>query len=469
MNFASLLFIWLFLPFSIGGYYILRFFFKNIRVRNVWLLLCSLLFYAWGEAKYIYILVVTILLSYLGGKILEKSNGKTKKRCVLFFTIAILVCCLAYFKYFNDILYFLKGVRGTVHLPIGISFFTFQAISFLIDVYRDDAKIDSVNLLDYSLYVSFFPQLIAGPIIKFKEIKEQIENRKENTLQFSDGVHFFAMGFFRKVIIANGVATIVDRIYQMEGDDLTFWFCWLAAISYTIQIYYDFSGYSLMAIGLGKMFGFDIVKNFDCPYLSKSISDFWRRWHISLGSWFREYVYIPLGGNRKGNTRTYINLVIVFLLTGIWHGSGATFILWGAYYAFWIVLERIVKRNIDGKKNSREKWKCKNVVRNIYSIFVVIVGWVIFRSEDLSVLQTMLFKMFTPFDSSVSHYSIFEIINHKQMIIILISILWIVIVEKREIHIGRKPVSIVMDMGALLLGLASLTAGAYNPFIYFRF
>lgn len=466
MNFSTLIFIWVFLPIVLIGYYIIRCVCKGNLIKNYWLLICSLFFYAWGEGRYIIILLCVIGISFFGGRCIYRTKKAWLKNLVLSLTIVVLLLCLGYYKYFNDIRLIFLHESGSVHLPIGISFFTFQAISFLLDVYRGEVDISGLRIGSYALYISFFPQLIAGPIIKYKDIEEQIRCRAENIEMLSEGIHFFIIGLFRKVIIANNVALVVDSIYGLSDSDVTCLFSWIAAIFYTLQIYFDFSGYSLMAIGLGKMFGFSIVQNFNKPYLSKSISEFWRRWHISLGSWFRDYLYIPLGGNKKGEIRTYVNLALVFLVTGIWHGSGYTFLLWGCFYAFWIVLERIVRNS---KKLSRITSSIPMFFKYMYSILIVVFGWVIFRAESLHRLKIMIVRMVMPFSNITSHYSLLELVNHKQFVMLLIAIVWIFVIERKDIKIKNRLLGLCFDTGALLWCLIALTGEAYNPFIYFRF
>ena len=322
MVFSSMLFLWIFLPLVLAVYYI-----SPRRIRNGILVLFSLLFYAWGEPVYIFLMLFSVAVTFTGGLLIEKNPGR--KRQILVITLVINLALLGYFKYLN-----------IVALPIGISFYTFQALSYVIDVYRGEVQAQH-NLGHMLLYISFFPQLIAGPIVKYRDIAAQITGRKETIQKFSAGVMRFCWGLGKKVLLANAFAEVVDEIFKYGPYAVTRKALWLGAVLYMMQIYYDFSGYSDMAIGLGKMFGFEFQENFNYPYTSHSVQEFWRRWHISLSSWFRDYVYIPLGGNRKGVICTYRNLLIVFFLTGMWHGAGPAFILWGLYHGLFLILERV--------------------------------------------------------------------------------------------------------------------------------
>ena len=356
MLFSSMVFVWIFLPIVFFGNFILQKLFSKRfgnRPANAWLLLGSLFFYAWGEPIYVFLMLASITLNWLSGLVLVKVPFK---KTVVFVSVALNLALLGYFKYAGMLV---STVNALMHreftvpeisLPIGISFFTFQALSYVIDVYRGEAEVQK-NWFKLALYVSFFPQLIAGPIVKYKDVNDQIDNRTISLTQTAAGIRRFIYGFSKKVLIANVMGLCADTLYGMNIGEMTGLMVWIASISYTLQIYFDFSGYSDMAIGLGKMFGFEFKENFNYPYRSHSIREFWRRWHISLSSWFPDYVYIPLGGNRKGQVRTYINLFIVFFLTGIWHGASWTFVFWGIYHGIFCIIERLgleklLKRNI---------------------------------------------------------------------------------------------------------------------------
>lgn len=336
MIFSSMLFLWVFFPIVFIVNYIIK-----KRFSNICLLIFSIVFYAWGEPVYVILLIVSIIINWVIGIAMDLENKYRKT--ILFIGILLNLLILGYYKYTGLIILTLNYVLGDsiiyvpeVALPIGISFFTFQAISYIIDVYRGGCQ-PQKKLVNLALYISFFPQLIAGPIVKYKEVDKQIENRNCNSEKIYEGIRRFTYGLGKKVLISNILAISVDKIYALDISQLTGGMVWGASLLYTFQIYYDFSGYSDMAIGLGKMFGFTFRENFNYPYLSLSIREFWRRWHISLSTWFKEYVYIPLGGNRVNIFRTYINLVIVFFLTGIWHGANYNFVLWGLYHGFFSI------------------------------------------------------------------------------------------------------------------------------------
>jgi len=394
MLFSSLLFLWVFLPVVLLG--------SRVLPRgwvNPFLTAASLFFYAWGEPVYVLIMLGSIAVNYTCGLGVDRADSPGKKKAVLTVGVLLNLLVLFVFKYLglfvetlNSILSVVTGHAGffavpQIALPIGISFFTFQGMSYVVDVYRKEVKAQKRPIY-VALYISFFPQLIAGPIVRYKDICEQIDNRRTTLEQFVQGVRRFIYGLAKKVLISNVMAQCVDALYglnistQMDGV-----MAWCAAIMYAFQIYYDFSGYSDMAIGLGKMFGFEFLENFNYPYMSRSIREFWRRWHISLSTWFREYVYIPLGGNRRGVRRMYLNLFIVFFLTGIWHGAGYCFILWGLYHGFFSVAERIgLGRILDRHP----------LLSRIYLFFVVLFGWVFFRVENLADALFAIKRMVMP-------------------------------------------------------------------------
>ena len=401
MVFSSMTFIWIFLPILLFVYYI-----SKEKYRNIILLIFSLIFYSWGEPKYIVLMLISILVNYIFGRILDKCNKKKNKTIVLIFSIIFNLGLLVYFKYFNFIATNIDNIIGNnvipnknIVLPIGISFYTFQIMSYIIDLYRGDIKVQK-NLLNLALYISFFPQLIAGPIVKYKDIDEQLQKRTVTIEKFSNGIKRFVYGLAKKVIFANTLAYIADTIFNSNIEFLNMPIAWLGAICYTLQIYFDFSGYSDMAIGLGKMFGFEFMENFNLPYISESITEFWRRWHISLSTWFKEYLYIPLGGNRKGKIRTYINLLIVFFATGIWHGASWNFVVWGLFNGFFLVIERIKLKELLDKNKLK-------FINHIYALLVIIFGWVLFRADTLkSALQYMKImispsKQLVNFDTSL--------------------------------------------------------------------
>ena len=328
MVFSSLIFLFLFLPVVLVCYYL-----SGNRFRNYILLGASLFFYAWGEPRYIYLMLFSIVINYFIGLKMDISS-KSNKKLLLLISIIFNLSLLIIFKY-ADFLFGIKGIR----LPLGISFYTFQIMSYVIDVYRKDAEVQR-NIFDLALYVSLFPQLVAGPIVRYQTVVEQISIREYSLDKFADGVNRFVLGLSKKVILANQLALVADGVFIKNVANLSIVESWIGIVCYTFQIYFDFSGYSDMAIGLGKMFGFDFLENFDYPYISQSVSEFWRRWHISLGSWFRDYVYIPLGGNRVSKFRLYMNVLVVWCLTGLWHGANWTFVVWGLYYGVFLILEK---------------------------------------------------------------------------------------------------------------------------------
>ncbi len=446
MKFSSLTFLFVFFPLLLIIYYLC----ENRKIRNSILLGASLLFYAWGDPKYLPLLLLVIVLNYFFGIILPKIRSGQK----IFFILAIIsnLLILIYYKYLANFL--------QISLPIGISFYIFQSLSYLIDVYKNKVESEK-NILNLALYLAFFPQLIAGPIIKYKDIAKQIQKRQESIFSFSEGLKRFIIGLAKKTLIANNAAVLVDYLMNYSPGDINTILLWLIAISYTVQIYFDFSGYSDMAIGLGKMFGFAINENFDYPYRATSVSDFWKRWHISLTSFFREYVYIPLGGNRH---HYLFNFLFVWLLTGIWHGAKWNFLLWGLYYAIILLID----------KHILAKGKVNKILGHVLTMFIVIIGWVIFRTNNLQELGLFLQNMFIY--NSASFVSI-----HKNYDL-LISLLYIFIgmifsfinLYKCFDYLSQKNYvwEIIINIFYLFLFIACISAmlyNKYNPYIYFKF
>lgn len=465
MVFSSLLFIWIFLPIVFIGYYI----FSDIQYRNVFLLVCSLLFYAWGEPVYILLMFFSILMNWGIGICIEKTD-RLKKHLIVF-DILLNIGLLGYFKYldfFIEIINKLVGIQidfKKIPLPIGISFFTFQIMSYMIDLYKGEYKAQK-NILNLALYISFFPQLIAGPIVKYRDIEKQLNNRICTAEKIAGGIRRFGYGFGKKVLISNVLAQSVDRIYALDYENLTGLFAWTAAVLYMMQIYYDFSGYSDMAIGLGKMFGFEFQENFAYPYLSVSIQEFWRRWHISLSTWFKEYLYIPLGGNRKGKIRTYMNLVIVFFATGLWHGASINFVLWGMYHGFFQIIERLGWKEVL-KKQKFLAW--------VYTFMVVNFGWVLFRAESLHQAGVFAKRMLAPWKYTDSVFRFPMLVGNKTIAIAALSVLgcgvfqWLFRHKKIAERMKGSGIEALYCMAVFLLCIAALASNTYNPFIYFRF
>lgn len=464
MVFSSLVFLWIFLPIMIIGNYVV-----NRKYKNIFLLMGSLIFYEWGEPTYVLLMLLSVLVNWYIGILMDRYEGH--KKLLLYADIIINMGLLGYFKYFNFLVEILNfcfplNIKGQeIPLPIGISFFTFQILSYVIDLYRGEYKAQK-NIINLALYISFFPQLIAGPIVKYKDINEQLTCRVNTTENIAEGIRRFVYGFGKKVLIANTVAQSADYIYGLEHGELTGLLAWGAAILYTLQIYYDFSGYSDMAIGLGKLFGFEFQENFNYPYSSCSIQEFWKRWHISLGTWFKEYVYIPLGGNRRGNYRTYINLCIVFFATGLWHGASFNFILWGMYHGMFSIIERL------GFRKYLEKHK---VVGHIYALLVINFGWVLFRAEDLTKVGVMVSRMVMPWKYVKTGVHFQEVFGNRTIFIIILAVLGCgsiqVFIKKWNI-IHRMKYSIVELIYCtiiMILCIAMLASRTYNPFIYFRF
>lgn len=466
MVFSSLLFLTLFLPITIALYYALP-----GRGKNILLLIVSLVFYAWGEPIHIFLMLITTLYIWFLGLLVEKC----KKRKMTVLAKLLLVLCLAfslgtlaYYKYFGFILENLPPIAPAgltaPSLPIGISFYTFQALSYVIDVYRGDVKAQK-SWVNFAMYISLFPQLIAGPIVRYSDVEDQLARRSHSFKNISRGIRRFTVGLCKKVLFANQIGLLWDEI--STAGNLSVLGAWLGAIAFALQIYFDFSAYSDMAIGLGKMFGFEFTENFRYPYQSKSITEFWRRWHITLGTWFREYVYIPLGGNRKGKLRLIINLLIVWSLTGLWHGADWQFLFWGIYYFLFLVLEKFCLLKW------MDRWPA--VLRHLYSIVVVTVGWVVFACTDINAAGTFYRAMLGIHVPLVDGTALFLLAGNA--ILLLCLFIGATELPKRSLMVLRKhlqPASVEVCTYvacALLLWvcIAFLVADTYNPFLYFRF
>lgn len=472
MVFSSTVFLFIFLPLVL----IINFLLKQ-EYRNFFLLLASLVFYAWGEGILVLLMLFSIGTNYVAGLgISYFLNRKANMaKIVLGLAIAINLGLLFYYKYANFLVeivqelgLYLEYDHTSILLPIGISFFTFQGISYLGDVYRKETEVQA-NLFHLGLYISFFPQLIAGPIVRYHDIAEEIKKRETNIPLFAEGVIRFVRGLAKKVIIANSAALITDQVFSLPGSEISVISAWLGILCYTIQIYFDFSGYSDMAIGLGKMLGFNFKENFNYPYISKSIQEFWRRWHISLSTWFRDYLYIPLGGNRKGLGRTYVNLIIVFFITGIWHGASWNFIFWGLFHGLFLILER-------SKVLNTTKWP--GFLQHLYVLVVVIIGWVFFRAETLTEAMAYLRSMLGV--SGGEDVTAMIYVNPYAIIIIILALIFAMPVRKYMNNlIERKAFPIIklaystsiyiFYLGLLILSIIELAQSSYNPFIYFRF
>lgn len=469
MLFSSLIFIWFFLPASFFLYSMAR----KIKLKNAVLLMVSLFFYSWGEPVYVLLLLLSILINYIAGLILTACQKQgTANKVVVFICVMFNLLLLGYFKYFTFTAELFNHLTGQTLLPIkelalplGISFYTFQAISYIVDIYRGTPA--QKNLFYAALYICLFPQILSGPIIKYHELAPQLKERTETLSMRTYGIKRFVYGLSKKVLIANSLGQVVDQIMAVPTEQVGTVTAWLFVILYTMQIYYDFSGYSDMAIGLGSMFGFHYLENFNYPYLSASITEFWRRWHISLSSWFRDYLYIPLGGNRKGLARTCINLFIVFLATGLWHGASMTFIFWGIYHGIFIMIERFWLKDL--LKKNPHPW-----INHLYTILVVMIGWLFFRADTVGSAFLMLKTMFVP-TTGFWNPRIFA--NNKVLFLIAMSILLCgplqSLLPNLNVHLFDEEKIKGWDIGImsilLLLSTIVLVSGTYSAFIYFRF
>jgi len=462
--FSSLVFMFAYLPITLLAYYLVP-----RQGRNIFLFIVNLIFYGWGEPKLVLLMVFNIFFNYIGGWLVDKYRADTKKKKLfLILTCVLDIGILAVFKYTGmitetlNMLPFLNIPELQISLPIGISFYTFQTMSYVIDVYRDDAPV-SKNFINFGTYVALFPQLIAGPIVRYRDVAEQLVNRRETLEMFTKGVKLFMVGLAKKVIIANTMGTLTTNIFATTDENGVVG-TWVGMIAYTFQIYFDFSGYSDMACGLGNMMGFEFLKNFNYPYIAKSITDFWRRWHISLSTWFKEYVYIPLGGNRKGVKRQILNLLIVWGLTGLWHGAAYNFVLWGLYYGLLLILEKFVlKKFLD---------RLPSFVQHIYTLFIVIIGWGLFYFTDVGQLGEFMVDLFN-FGNGICGDQAFNLImSNLPMLIIaavastpLAAMLYNRFEHTRFMWIPET----LYCMGVLAVSTASLVNQSYNPFLYFRF
>lgn len=470
MIFSSLLFLFSFLPIVLGVYYL-----APNKLKNLILLIASLIFYTWGENKIVIVMLLSAIVDFSCGLLIERGNRKTGLAISVFTNLSFLL----FFKYFNfafdnfnAVLGFL-GLHGAIYqnipeiaLPIGISFYTFQTLSYTIDVYRGTVKANH-NFINFATYVTMFPQLVAGPIVRYADINKQLESKHISVDDFSIGIERFIVGLAKKVLIANTFATIADSIFALDIATVSTPFVWLGIIAYAFQIYFDFSGYSDMAIGLGRMFGFRFLENFNYPYISKSIKEFWRRWHISLSSWFRDYLYISLGGSRVGKKRLYLNLFIVFFVTGLWHGASWSFVVWGLFHGVFIVVERV------GFDRVLERlWK---PFQHIYTLLVVLVGWVFFRAETLPSAIDYLQQMFIPSWGAAATNSYLSLlyINSYTLLFLGLAVVFSTPVYQLFDERTKSVKGAILRVGVLLLlfilSVIYLGAGSYNPFIYFRF
>lgn len=464
MVFSSLVFLFAYLPITLLIYYLVP-----RQGRNIFLFIINLVFYGWGEPTLVLLMVFNIFFNYMGGWLVDKYRQDAKKKKLFLILTCILdIGILAVFKYTGmitetlNLLPFLNIPTLEISLPIGISFYTFQTMSYVIDVYRDDAPV-SKNFINFGTYVALFPQLIAGPIVRYKDVAYQLTHRRETLDQFTTGVKLFMVGLGKKVLIANQMGNLTTSVFATTDENGVLG-TWIGIIAYTFQIYFDFSGYSDMACGLGNMLGFEFLKNFNYPYISKSITEFWRRWHISLSTWFKEYVYIPLGGNRKGTKRQIINLLIVWGLTGLWHGASWNFLLWGLYFGLLLILEKFVlKKLLD---------KLPSVIQHIYSLFFVIIGWGIFYFTDIKQLGSFFADLFNFGNGIIGSQALTLLLSYLPILIVaaiastpLGSKIYNRFKDTKSIWIPEFLFCVII----LAISTASLVNQSYNPFLYFRF
>lgn len=468
MVFSSLIFIFIFLPLVLVSYYI-----APRRLRNTVILLASLLFYAWGEPTYIILIIISILINYLGALLIRVHIKNKDKSKFIFITLLLIdISILFFFKYYGFAIECLGSIIGldlkvkSISLPLGISFYTFQQISYIADIYMQKVKPER-NLIDFATYITMFPQLIAGPIVKYDDIHKQLANRKESINKFGEGVQRFIIGLGKKVILANNIGVIWTQVKEVNLNDLSIILSWIGIIAFTLQIYFDFSGYSDMAIGLAKMFGFDFLENFDYPYISKSITEFWRRWHMSLGGWFREYIYIPLGGNKKGTLIQVRNLFIVWFTTGLWHGASTNFVVWGLYFGVILFIEKIYLKDL--------LKKIPSIFSHIYTLIIVMIGWVIFDMNTLTDSGHYIKIMFG-FGNNIFIDNLAKYILTNNFIILLIGLICStklikIYMNKIKSTFRENDVFLITAINLLILiiSTAYLVGASYNPFLYFRF
>ncbi len=469
MVFSSVIYLFRFFPLFFLLYYLVP-----GRMKNFILLLGSLFFYAWGEPVYVLLMLFSTIVDYTHGRLLERFHGKKGAKWILLSSVIINLSVLGFFKYTDFLIGTINSLAGTslpllnLPLPIGISFYTFQTMSYTIDVYRGEAKVQR-NLLDFGVYVTMFPQLIAGPIVKYREVEERLHKRTANVFAINAGLKRFCIGLAKKVLLANNMGELWVLISKLNPGEISVLTAWLGVAAFAFQIYFDFSGYSDMAIGLGEMLGFHFPENFNYPYISASVTEFWRRWHISLGSWFREYVYIPLGGNRKGLPRQFLNILIVWMLTGIWHGAGWNFLLWGLWFAIALVLEKLFL----GKLLS---W-LPRAVGIVYTLLIVLIGWVLFALETPQGLFQYLGVMMGA-GELVDRQALY--LGSQYVVLLCISVfastpishMFVKALERSRTGIGIAFYRFgekLIPAALLLLSIAGIVEASYNPFLYFRF
>lgn len=466
MAFSSISFLCAFFPLTVICYYLI----PVTKIRNCFLIVVSLLFYAYGEGDHVLLMVVCAFANYVLARLV--AHFDRAKRLLLTVAVLMNVGLLGIFKYLGMLVVTVNNLMDLqlnvpeIRLPVGISFFIFQALSYVVDVYRKKVEADK-SFLRILLYISFFPQLIAGPIIKYRDISAQIDNRDVQVDKICQGMRRFIVGLSKKVLLSDTMAVAVDHVFSLNNDELGMLAAWIGAAAYMFQIYFDFSGYSDMAIGMGKIFGFDFAENFRTPYAASSIQIFWRRWHISLTDWFREYLYIPLGGNRRGKVRTWVNRLIVFFCTGLWHGADWTYVLWGLYHGAFLTFETVFPKLLNRLK----------VMKHVYVLIVVCVGFVIFRSDTMEQAVMMLSAMFTGFEWNIQiEAATRKICDNLFLCMFVLSAVCAMPVRQWIDTLGKRwdlkfigSISYIASVGLLLLCIMSLAGGTYHPFIYFRF
>ncbi len=464
MVFSSLLFLFVYFAVVLAVYYAMP-----RKLKNLWLFVVSIAFYGFGEPVYVFLMLFSITVNYITGLMLGKFNRQAKaKKLLLVLNVVVNLGMLGFFKYtgfavdiFKNISMFSDIVAPEIVLPIGISFYTFQTMSYIIDVYRGNCEVQK-NYIIFGTYVTLFPQLIAGPIVRYVDVEQQLQSRKESLDLFTNGVKLFTLGLAKKVLIANQMGLLWAEIKGDEASGVLG--SWVGILSFTLQIYFDFSGYSDMARGLGNFFGFEFMQNFNYPYVSKSITEFWRRWHISLSSWFAEYVYIPLGGNRKGKPRQMLNLMIVWVLTGLWHGASWNFVLWGLYFGVLLIIEKFVLAKLLKKLPA--------FINHFYALFFIVFGWVIFDFTDMSQMGSFIARLFTGTYGILGENARYAVLSYLPLLLIGFAAclpVW----KKLYIKTQDKKWSIALQCVAvtavLVLSTAALVSSSYNPFLYFRF
>ena len=470
MLFSSLVFLFTFLPITLLVYYLVP-----RKVKNVVLLIASLIFYAWGEPVYIFLMLISILFNYFCGMDIALKAGRKSQVRSLIFTIVVNLFILGFFKYYGFIVTNLNAILPfyipyrKLELPIGISFYTFQTLSYIIDVYRGNVDVQ-VNLIDFGTYVTMFPQLIAGPIVQYADVERQLRERKESLTKFGYGAWFFVIGLAKKVLLANTIGSIYENIAAMDGMSVVT--AWLGCLAYTFQIYFDFSGYSDMAVGLGKMFGFEFMQNFNYPYISKSVTEFWRRWHISLGTWFRDYVYFPLGGSRvSSKSRLVFNLFVVWMLTGIWHGASWNYVAWGFFYFVLLTFEKLTGI----PKKLAHTWQ--RVLYRIFTLLCVMFGWVVFRAPGLKMGLSYIRSMFCLNGNAFADTASLNLIGSYALVAVLGIIFCMPVAgfvrkkipENPKAQLAAEICTRVICLVLLAISCSFAVSSSYNPFIYFNF